>query len=189
MCSPVAIFALSGISTGVNYITQASQAKKAAKYQEQVSQATSDAVVKDTVRQFSQIGRRSVEETQRAAGTIQQITRDAQRARGDSAAGAAASGVDGSSVSTALRDFEAQELARIDATRADLTSTQENLNNTRSSVRAQVEQRIASSIGSPQQMPSAFNALFQIAGAAGNFWNQTKMIDPATGGWVDRKGT
>lgn len=186
MCSFGAVFALSAIQSGVNYITQSKQASEAAKYQERVSQATSDAVVRDTVAQFSQLGRRSVEETQRAAGTIRQIVRDAQKARGDNLAGAAASGVDGSSVLTSLRDFEAQELARIDVVQQDLLSTQENIKNTRSSIRAQGEQRIAASIGSPQQTPSPFNALFQIAGAYAQYRQDSAPIDASTG---ERKST
>ena len=184
MCDPAtALFITQGAQTGLNYFIEEKQAKEAQKFQSRVAASTSKAVIEDTLRQNNILGRRTVEEDRAASRAIMQIVRDAAAARGETEVGAGASGIDGISKSTTLRDFAAQELIRIQVAREQRETAGANIQNQKEAISAQGERTIAGSLGSPVNRPNPWQALFQIAaaGAQAGMNSRSNIPNPGSG--------
>lgn len=179
MCSPTA--ALGVLQTGANFIIQEEAVKAQTKFAEEQAQAVADATVDDAINKFSQLNRRSIEENTAASRQIQTISRQARLAGGSVRGAAGASGVEGSSVDALVRDFEAQELARIEITRDNLSSTQLSIQDQAEGVSAEAQQRLFNNTPNPIERPSIFNALFSIGASIAGGLESESSISPETG--------
>ena len=165
------------VQGGANFFIENEASKDAIKYSEARSQVIGDAAVKDAVQKFSQLNRRSSQEREASSRQIQNISRQARQAGGSITAGAGASGVEGNAVDALSRDFEAQELARIEVTRTDLENTEQGIQDQMKGVSAEAENRIFNAAGSAVARPNIFGALFGIGSAAANAYAQNSSID------------
>lgn len=179
MCTPQA--AIAGAQTVGNFFIQDKASKDAVKYSEELSEVVGEAAVADAVAKFSSLQTRGVEERRRASQQISSISRQARQAQGSIRSQAGASGVQGSSLDALVRDFEAQELTRIEVVERDLEATEGQLSRQSDAVEAESRARIFNAQGGPVARPSIFAALFQIAGAAAQGYADSTKIDASTG--------
>jgi hypothetical protein len=150
------------VQGAANYFIEDEASKDAIKYSEARSQVIGDAAVAAAVQKFSQLSRRGIQEREASSRQIQNIARQARQAGGGIKAGAGASGVEGNSIDALTRDFEAQELARIEVTRTDLANTEQGIQDQFKGVSAEAESRIFNAAGNPVARPSIFGALLSI---------------------------
>lgn len=181
MCTAQA--ALGVAQTTANYFIEDKASRDAIKFSEARSEEIGKATVEDAVRKFSQLNRRSNQESEAASRQIQSISRQARAAGGQVRAGAGASGVEGNAVDALVRDFEAQELTRIEVTRENLDNTRDRIDDQFQGVSAEAQNRIFNAQGPAVQRPSIFNALFSIGSsvAAGYADRPGGGIDPESG--------
>lgn len=160
MCTVSAV--LGSAQAGVNFALEDKAARDAIKYSEANAKVIGDAAVEDAVAKFSQLNLRGIQESDAASRQIQAISREARRATGNIKATSGASGAQGNSVEALTRDFEAQELTRIEIVRKDLEAGALQRESTGEGITAEAEQRIFNAQGPAVQGPSIFNALFSI---------------------------
>lgn len=163
------------------FFIQDKASRDAIKYSEARSAVIGKAAVEDSIRKFSQLNRRTMQESEKASRQVQAISRQAREAGGSIRASAGASGVEGTAVDTLARDFEAQELARIEVTNIDLSNTRQAAKDQYAGVAAEAQNRIFNAQGGPVAKPNIFAALFGIGSDMAAAYANNSHIDEESG--------
>lgn len=182
MCSAgAAQMGFAAVEGTANFLIQDKASRDAVKYSEARSAVIGKAAVEDSIRKFSQLNRRTMQESERASRQIQAISRQAREAGGSIRASAGATGVEGNAVDALARDFQAQELARIEVTNIDLENSRAAAKDQYAGVAAEAQNRIFNAQGGPVARPSIFGALFKIGSDMASAYANNSTIDPETG--------
>lgn len=183
MCSPgAAQMGFAAAQGTANFLIEDKASRDAIKYSEERSKVIGKAAVEDSIRKFSQLNRRTLQEAESASRQIQAISRQAREAGGSIKAAAGAGGVEGNAVDALARDFQAQELARIEITKTDLKNSRDAIGEQYAGVSAEAQNRIFNAQGGPVARPSIFGALLGIGSTMAAAYANNATIDPQTGG-------
>jgi hypothetical protein len=182
MCSPgAAQMGMQAIAGTTNFLIQDKASRDAIKYSESRSEVIGKAAVEDSIRKFSQLNRRTMQESERASRQIQAISRQAREAGGSIGASAGASGIEGNAVDALARDFQAQELARIEVTNIDLRNSREAAKDQYAGVASEAQNRIFNAQGGPVARPNIFAALFGIGSDMAAAYANNSHIEQESG--------